>query len=164
MKTHSNETENVNLRAENEIKNLEEVKLVYEPNVKMSALPRVTQSNEIFKILSSIWETDIFYIERFYCLFFNRNNRLLGYKMLSMGSQVACVIETKTIFQASILMHACSIAIAHNHPSGNLQPSDSDRNLTNKLVNGLKLFDITLLDHIILSDETYFSFADSGLI
>lgn len=146
------------------IHNVSEVQLLYTPNVQLNTLPKITSSNEIFKILSSLWEHDRFYIERFYCLFFNRNNRLLGFKMMGMGSQVGCAIEIKSIFQASILMHASSIAIAHNHPSGNLNPSEADLKLTKKIQEGLKIFDIGLLDHIILADETYYSFADKGML
>lgn len=146
------------------IQNIEEVKLVYQPNVSLDTLPKVTHSNQLNELFSAIWEDDKCYIERFYCLFFNRNNRLLGYKLMAMGSQVACVVEIKSIFQASILMHACAIAIAHNHPSGNLNPSDSDKLLTKKLKDGLNLFDITLLDHIILANDNYYSFCDNGLI
>lgn len=145
-----------------QIKNLEEVKIMYSPIEKIETLPKITRSHEMHKIFSAIWDEDKFYIERFYCLFFNRNNRLLGYKMMAMGSQVACAIEIKTIFQSAILMHASSIAIAHNHPSCNAQPSNSDRNLTQKIYEGLKIFDIELLDHIIMCDDYYYSFRDSG--
>lgn len=146
------------------IHNVCEVKLIYEPDVSVNLLPKISNSADIYSILYGVWQKDIHYIERFYCLFFNVNNHLLGYKMLGMGSQVSCIFEIKSIYQASILMHASSIAIAHNHPSGNLQPSDRDKLLTLKIKEGLRIFDTQLLDHIILADTKYFSFSDSGLL
>jgi len=72
------------------------------------------------------------------------------------------VPETKVIFQIALKANACSIILAHNHRSGNTKPSEADRSLTRKLSQAVELFDLPVLDHLILTEEGYYSFADEG--
>ena len=93
----------------------------------------------------------------------NRANKVLGISEVSTGGFSGTVADPKVIF--SIALKACaSSIILHNHPSGNLKPSQADLNLTKKIKNGGELLDIAVLDHIILTADSYFSFADEGLI
>ena len=82
----------------------------------------------------------------------------------SSGSSAGVLVDPKLIMAAAIKSNACGIILAHNHPSGNLRPSESDKALTHKIKNGAAFLDIVVHDHIVLSSESYFSFADEGLL
>jgi len=94
----------------------------------------------------------------------NRANRVIGIFNLSTGGTVGTVAEPKLVFASSILRNASSIILAHNHPSGNLKPSTADTELTKKMKEAGKLLDIPVLDHLIVTSEGYYSFADEGII
>ena len=102
--------------------------------------------------------------EVFYVMFLNRNNEIKAEKPFFRGGVAATVIDAKLIFREAINQLACGVILAHNHPSGNLTPSQADLQITRKLREGGKLFDIAVLDHIIVSHRGYFSFADEGLM
>jgi DNA repair protein RadC len=102
--------------------------------------------------------------EEFWILYLNRANKIISTEKLSMGSLTGTVVEIKSIFKKGIEKLASGIIIAHNHPSGNLQPSQQDIDLTKKIKETGKLMDITLLDHLIITDTHYFSFADEGIL
>jgi DNA repair protein RadC len=102
--------------------------------------------------------------EEFWILYLNRANKIISTEKLSMGSLTGTVVEIKSIFKKGIEKLASGIIIAHNHPSGNLQPSQQDIDLTKKIKETGKLMDITLLDHLIVTDTHYFSFADEGIL
>ncbi|MEM6764846.1 MAG: DNA repair protein RadC [Bacteroidota bacterium] len=102
--------------------------------------------------------------EVFYLLFLNRNNEIKAEKMIFQGGVSATVIDPKIVFKEAINHLASAMIVAHNHPSGNLTPSKADHESTRKLVAAGKLFDIHVLDHIIISIKGYYSFADHGLI
>lgn len=103
--------------------------------------------------------------EFFYCLFLNRANKATGYYLASMGGVTGTVADPRLIVKAAALADCTTILLSHNHPSGNLQPSQNDRELTQKIKNALSYFDIKVLDHIILTEEDgFYSFADEGII
>lgn len=102
--------------------------------------------------------------EVFYVLFLNRNNEVKAEKPIFRGGVSATVIDPKIVFREAINQLASAIIIAHNHPSGNLSPSQADIQITRKLVQGGKFFDIKVLDHLIISHRGYFSFADEGMM
>ena len=104
------------------------------------------------------------YKEMFYVVLLNRANYCLGYSHISTGSTSGTVVNIKEVFQLALKTNASSIILAHNHPSGNMTPSNADINLTQKIKNGCELFDIQLLDHLIISSLNYYSFADNGKI
>ena len=93
----------------------------------------------------------------------NQANRVLSLFSLSQGGITGTVMDPKLIFIAALKRGACNIILCHNHPSGNLKPSKSDEDLTSKVKAAGALLDIKVLDHIIISSEGYFSFADEGL-
>ena len=97
-------------------------------------------------------------------LFLNRANKALGFYEASTGGSTATVVDSKLVFIAALKAHACGIIISHNHPSGNLTPSNEDLQLTSKLKQAGTLLDIKLLDHVIFSSEGFYSFADEGLL
>ncbi len=102
--------------------------------------------------------------EVFIALFFNRNNELLGEKQIFQGGVSATIIDSKLVYKEAINHLASAIIVAHNHPSGNLRPSQADLNITRQLKAAGELFDIQLLDHLIVSFRGYYSFADEGML
>ena len=102
--------------------------------------------------------------EEFWIILLNRANRLISIKNVSKGGVSGTVADAKLIFKEALAKLASSMIICHNHPSGNLKPSKADRMLTEKIVEGGKNLDIAVLDHLILGNNSYFSFADEGLI
>lgn len=107
---------------------------------------------------------DIEVYESFFILLLNRNNATIGYAKISQGGVSGTVVDVKIICKYAVESLATSVILAHNHPSGNLTPSDADSQITARVKSALKTLDIQCLDHIILTAESYFSFADNGLI
>jgi DNA repair protein RadC len=102
--------------------------------------------------------------EVFAVLFLNRSNKINHFEILSEGGITATVADPRIILRKALEEDAVKIILCHNHPSGNLQPSQSDIQLTNKISQAAGFFDIMVIDHIIVSDDGYLSFADEGLI
>jgi DNA repair protein RadC len=102
--------------------------------------------------------------EVFIAIFLNQANKILHNEVLSEGGITGTVVDPRILLRKALEHNAVSIILCHNHPSGNLNPSQADKQLTNKIKDAAKLLDITVADHIIVSSEGYFSFADEGLI
>lgn len=123
---------------------------------------RITCSRDIFNLLNRYF-ADLNH-EEFWILLLNRANAVLSRHLISKGGQAGTVADPKIIFKTALENSAASIILAHNHPSGNLKPSHADINLTRKLKEGAELLDICVLDHLIFSNTSYYSFADEGLL
>lgn len=102
--------------------------------------------------------------EEFWVLMLNRANQVVKTMQLSKGGISGTVVDVRLICKPAIEVGASGIIISHNHPSGQLQPSEQDKQITRKLREALKLFDISLLDHLIITDYSYFSFSDEGIM
>jgi DNA repair protein RadC len=102
--------------------------------------------------------------EEFYVLYLNRKNTVLAHKNISTGGVGGTVVDIKIVLKHGIDLLATAIIAVHNHPSGNVSPSQQDIELTKKLKDAAKLIDITLVDHVILGEKKYYSFADEGMI
>lgn len=123
---------------------------------------KIGGSQDVFQILKpSLAELKH---EEFWVLYLNRANKILSREQISLGGVAGTVADVKIIFKKALDLLASSIILAHNHPSGNLKPSKADIDLTNKLKRSGEILEINVLDHVIISDEGYFSFADEGLI
>jgi DNA repair protein RadC len=144
--------------------NLAEIEVFYRNKVRISDMEKVCGSRDTYEVLVRIWSTRIDHVEEFAVLCLNRANRVLGWAKVSQGGLSGTVADPKVIFQIALKSNACSIIIAHNHPSGNLTPSEADIHLTRKLKEAGTLLDLPVLDHLIISSEGYFSFADEGLM
>ncbi|MFH1120293.1 MAG: DNA repair protein RadC [Bacteroidota bacterium] len=107
--------------------------------------------------------TDSHY-EGFWVLFLNRANRRLSVQGISEGGQAGTVADPKKIFKLALEQNAASLILCHNHPSGNLKPSEADIKLTRKLKEAGQMLDMPVLDHLIIGDEKYYSFADEGML
>ena len=102
--------------------------------------------------------------EEFWVMLLNRANKVIDTKLVGRGGVSSTVVDSKVIFSFALESLASAIILAHNHPSGNLKPSNSDIRLTKKIVDAGKIMEVPVLDHIIVGDNDYFSFADEGLI
>jgi DNA repair protein RadC len=102
--------------------------------------------------------------EEFWILFLNRSNRVISRMKLSQGGVSGTVTDVRIVMKKAIENLASGIIVCHNHPSGNLNPSESDTKITQKIKEAGNLMDIQLLDHLIISDKDYYSFADNGLL
>jgi len=142
-----------------------EVELVYKTKVRASERPRILKSKDIFDCWRSIWNPLTIEIhEEFKILLLNQGNRILGVFHASIGGISGTVADPRLIMLAALKANAVSIILAHNHPSGELTPSKADKELTQKIIGAGRLLDIRVLDHIILTTESYLSFADEGLL
>ena len=142
-----------------------EVELVYRSKVKASERPSVGSSADAYHILLNLWEDGkIDLQESFKVLMLNRANKVLCLFNASSGGITGTVADPRLIFTAALKVSAVSLILAHNHPSGSLQPSRADEELTAKLKGAGNLLDIKVLDHLILTSETFFYFADEGLL
>jgi DNA repair protein RadC len=102
--------------------------------------------------------------EEFWVAFLNRANVLIAREQISKGGMTGTVADPKIIFQTALQQKACGIILCHNHPSGNLKPSEADIRLTRNLVEAGRVLEISVLDHLIVTKESYYSFADEGRI
>ena len=150
----------------NDIKGVSEVTLSYKTKVNPKDRMKVTSSKDAYKLLFDSWNKNtIEYVEEFKLLLMNRSNAVLGILSVSKGGISGTVTDVRLIFQGALKSNASGIIICHNHPSGNGNPSESDKKITQKIKEAGNLMDIQLLDHIIiLPVEGYFSFADEGVI
>lgn len=101
-------------------------------------------------------------VEHFYIILLNRANRIIGIEKISEGGVSGTLVDAKIVFRRALLKKASCIILAHNHPSGSLAPSQADIELTKKIVKAAEVLDIIVLDHIIYTNTSYYSFADEG--
>jgi DNA repair protein RadC len=122
---------------------------------------KITTSKDVFDIMQPIM-IDLPH-EEFWLLILNRANLVIKKEMISRGGVAGTVVDTKIIFKSAIEYYASSIIICHNHPSGNLKPSEADIKITKNIKEGGKLMEIPLLDHLIISENGFYSFTDEGM-
>ncbi|MEZ5084007.1 MAG: DNA repair protein RadC [Bacteroidales bacterium] len=123
---------------------------------------KVTSSKDVFEYFSAL--IGDFTYEAFYILLLNRANKIIRHVEISEGGISGTVADPKKIFKMALEYNATSIILSHNHPSGSVNPSDADKRLTKKLKDAGEMLDVPVLDHIIIGDEKYYSFADEGII
>lgn len=124
--------------------------------------PRVSTSRDAYLAISTMLN-DLHH-EEFWLLFLNKANEIFSREQLSIGGSAGTVADVKIAFKMAIDAKASAIIAVHNHPSGNLKPSEADTQLTKKMREAGKILDIPLLDHLIISERGYFSFADEGIL
>ena len=123
---------------------------------------RIHSSMELAEYLKASLKDHAY--EVFAVVFLNRSNKIKHFEIISKGGLTHTIVDPRIIFLKAIEVQATSIVLCHNHPSGNLRPSRADEEITAKLKNAGKLLDINVVDHLIVSDEGYYSFADEGMI
>jgi len=125
-------------------------------------IPQIRSSKDVADIFQPIL-SDLNH-EEFWVLFLNRSNKVINRMKLSQGGISGTVTDVRIIMKQALEYLASGIIVVHNHPSGNLNPSESDSKITAKIKDAGNLMDIQLLDHLIISDKNYFSFADNGVL
>jgi DNA repair protein RadC len=133
---------------------------------EVSANP-IKNSAAVYELLKEIYhntQSELELKEYFFMLLLNRANKVIGYYKLSEGGISGTIVDIRLAFATALKGLASGIILAHNHPSGNLCPSEEDKRVTKKFVEAGKLLDIAVLDHLIVTTDSYFSFADEGLI
>ena len=144
--------------------NLAEIQVSYKTKVKASERRKITTSKDVESVLREIWSDTMELKEEFYILLLNRASKILGWYKVSEGGITGTVVDPKLVFSVALKGLACSLILAHNHPSGNLKPSDQDITLTKRLKQAGEVLEISILDHVILSTVGYYSFADEWMM
>lgn len=125
---------------------------------------KITSSKDAYQVIKQFYHEDVEIYESFFILLLNRANETIGYAKISQGGVTGTVVDVKIIAKYCIDTLANSVILAHNHPSGNLLPSDADNKITCKVKKALEYIETVVLDHLILTKNDYYSFADNGII
>jgi DNA repair protein RadC len=142
-----------------------EVSISYSNKIKASERPEVKTSKDAYAIFMRSWDKDKLELqEQVRAMFLDRKHSCLAVTTVATGGITACVADLKLIFAMALRTRANSLILAHNHPSGNLQPSEGDKSMTRKFKQAGDIMEISLLDHLIVTNENYYSFADDGEI
>jgi DNA repair protein RadC len=147
----------------NELLVLNEVKMVYR-NPQLKLKPLVATSAEAYNLLLDCFDATMDMREEFWMLMLDRGNRAKCVFRVSEGGLHGTVADPKMIYAAALKSLASSIILAHNHPSGQLRPSEEDIRLTKKLVEAGRYLDLPVNDHLIMTRQGYYSFADNGML
>jgi DNA repair protein RadC len=125
---------------------------------------KITSSRDAYNVIRQYYSDDIEVYESFFILLLNRQNQTIGFAKISQGGIVGTVVDVKIIAKYCIDSLCSGVILAHNHPSGNTNPSEADKVITNKIVKALELIEVNVLDHIILTIDNYLSFGDQGIL
>lgn len=125
---------------------------------------KIKASDDAYKYALQFWKSDINMYESCFIMLLDRSNNVIGWAKISQGGVANVIIDIKIICKYAIETLSSGVILLHNHPSGLVEPSPQDKHLTQQIKDGLKVFDIPLLDHLVMSEEEYFSFRDEGLL
>jgi DNA repair protein RadC len=131
-------------------------------NADIPLFPKIKSSLDAYSVLKPIYSD--YAHEEFWVLYLDNSNKVINRYQVSKGGMTSTVVDSRIIFKKALLSGAVAIILSHNHPSGSLRPSEQDKALTNKIKKASAFMDIKLLDHIIVTDKSYFSFADEMLL
>ena len=143
-----------------------EMEILYKPSSHVLTRPNITSSAEANKVIRALFnQNSIACQEEFIILYLNQGNKPTGFYKMGKGGISSTVADIRLIMGAALKSLSTSLILSHNHPSGNLTPSKADLNLTKQIKEACKIFDIQLLDHLIISPlEEYYSFSDDGVL
>lgn len=145
--------------------NVSEIKVSFKPRIKAEERITVRSSKDAFRAFLFKWNDGLInYQEEFKVMLLNNANHVLGILDLAKGSMDAVSVDLKILLATALKASARKIILAHNHPSGNLNPSSADKQLTIQIKEASKLLDIQVCDHLIITNDDYYSFADNGEI
>ena len=140
-----------------------EIKVSYTSNLTEKI--RLTNFKDTYQFILSHWDLNIIeYQEESKIILLNRSNMVLGIHQLSKGGISGTVVDLRIVLAIALKCNASGIILVHNHPSGNLQPSEADRKITRKLKEACQLLELNLIDHLIISKHDCLSFAQDGLL
>ena len=142
-----------------------EIEISYRPKIKPAARPKIRLPEDAYHLLITHWDMNkIELVEEFKVMLLNRGKRVLGICTLTSGSVVQTIADPKQVFSVALKANATEIILVHNHPSGTLEPSVADQELTRKMKTAGEYLELRVIDHIIVSTEGYYSFAQEGLL
>ncbi|TXJ28078.1 MAG: DNA repair protein [Chitinophagaceae bacterium] len=142
-----------------------EIQLVYKSPIPASQRPKIVSAKETYSLLLANWNGNAIELqEEFKVLLMNTNNRVLGIYNATVGGLTSTTVDVRLILTAALKSGAVAIILAHNHPSGSLQPSREDMLTTERIIQAAQLHNIKVLDHLIMTTEGYYSFADEGVL
>lgn len=145
------------------VEGMAEVQLIYHNTVKVEDRIRITNADEAYRVFLNSWDPGKLELqEQLKVVFLNQAAHVLGIMELSTGGVHYTVADPRILFAAALKVAAVSMILCHNHPSGNLKPSDADLRMTEKVKAAGELLEIKLHDHLIISREAYYSFAEHG--
>lgn len=146
-------------------RNISEIELIYKTKVRSSERPQIKSSIDAYQLALSAWDHNkIEFFEQFKVLLLNQAHKALGIYEISSGGIAGTVVDIRLIFSSALKANATAIMMIHNHPSGNLTASENDKHITRKVKEAGRLLDIILLDPLIITTESYYSFADEGAL
>ncbi|WP_411898181.1 JAB domain-containing protein [Elizabethkingia occulta] len=139
-----------------------EIKVSYKPAKHPVTINGSRMANEIFQ---QVWDRSLLHIqEQFYVLFLNQANEVLCWRLIGTGNGKSCIVDKKLLGAIVCKTLTQNVILAHNHPSGDLKPSKTDKRLTWDIQAMLRLFEVKVLDHLIITEDDYFSFVDGKII
>nr|WP_199001269.1 JAB domain-containing protein [Flavobacterium sp. ASV13] len=142
-----------------------EIELIYKTKVKASERPQIKSSRSAYELVLASWDPDkIEFLEQCKILLLNPALKVLGIYELSSGGITGTVVDIRHIFSAALKANATAFMMIHNHPSGRTIASEADKQITRKVTAAGQLLDIALIDHLIITPESYYSFADDGVL
>jgi DNA repair protein RadC len=149
----------------NEFLTISEIKVSYHPLISVRDRPKLNTSLDCYNYFLGIFDKDTINLkEESVALFLNRANRVLGGYRISSGGITGTIVDIRIVLGIALKSLTCGIILAHNHPSGEINPSDRDLDLTKRLKDAARLMEISLLDHLIITSESYYSFRDEGIM
>lgn len=154
----------LNLKNDQQVNYVNELVLSYKKkeSFKDNNFLQLNNSKKMSKLFRLIWNDEIEVRESFYLLCLNSKLDVVGFRKIADGGLSSVMVDIRLIFSTALLANSHSIVVAHNHPAGTLKPSHEDIALTNNILEASKVLSIKLLDHIILTADDYYSFADNG--
>ncbi len=123
---------------------------------------KITSSNDAHNVIRQYYSGDIEIFESFFILLVDRSNTTVGYAKISQGGIAGTVVDVKIVAKYCLDSLCSGVILAHNHPSGNLTPSEQDKQITTKIKRALELIEVNVLDHLILTADNFYSFNDEG--
>lgn len=141
-----------------------EIEVEYNPIVKTKDREKVKSSGISEKIIRPFYGKKINHKEQFFIILLDNSNGIIGVHKISEGGITSTIVDPILVFQTALLCNAKAIILSHNHPSGKLKPSEEDLKLTKRLSKGAEILGLSILDHLILTEDSYYSFADNGEI
>ena len=144
---------------------LAELKAVYRSRTRITERKQIREPQEVAEYLRIIWNKDTLELaEDFIVLCLNANHQVIGWVKVASGGMTFSQVDPRLVFAVALQTASAALILAHNHPSGNVKPSDEDKQLTKRMRDAGVLLGIHVLDHIILTKQAAFSFAESGLM
>jgi DNA repair protein RadC len=142
-----------------------EIQITYRNAIPSAYRPKITCSDDAYLVFQANWDPNTIDMrEEFKVLALNRANQVLGIIPVSAGGVAGTVVDPKIVFGAALKALASSIVLGHNHPSSNLTPSEADIRLTQKLKEAGQALDLPVIDHLIVTKEGFYSFADERIL